>query len=86
MRIAFPASHAYPGARAEVSDIPDLGPAEALVEFADGVTVIASCNVKPDLVELEIPSYRTLRGAEIAAHTWILRRRGGKWRAKASGS
>lgn len=85
MRITSTSSHAYPGTRAEVSDIAELGAAQTLVEFADGVTVVACCNVEPNSINLEIPTYRTARGTQVVAQEWVLRRREGKWRAVASG-
>lgn len=71
MRFTFTRSHAYPGAQVLVSDDTEAPPA-CLVEFGDGVTVLAEWQRVDDQVTLNIPPYRTAAGTEIGARSWKL--------------
>lgn len=82
MRFAFPHSHAFPGGRVTVDDDGKSGP-ECLVEFGDGVTVIAEWRRSASNIVLSVPSYRTARGAQVAPKTWRLaQRKDGIWRSQ----
>ncbi len=82
MRFAFPHSHAFRGGRVLVEDDGGEGPG-GLVEFGDGVTVIAQWRPAGDAIRLGIPAYRTAKGTEVAAREWILaRRKDGTWRSQ----
>lgn len=82
MRFVFPHSHAFPGGRVVVEDDASTGP-ECLVEFGDGVTVIAEWRSTRDVVLLSVPTYRTGKGTQVAARNWRLtRRKDGAWRSE----
>lgn len=84
MRFVFPHSHAFPGGRVVVDDDAAWGP-ECLVEFGDGVTVIAEWRSVSDAIHLSVPAYRTAKGTEIAARNWrLVQRKGGVWRSERS--
>ncbi|MGO4562991.1 hypothetical protein [Rhizobiales bacterium 3FA27D7] len=86
MRFAFPHSHAFPRGRVDVEDDGSGGP-ECLVEFGDGMTVIARWHRNGEAIDLNVPTYRTARGTQVAAHDWRLsRRKDGVWRAERRGS
>ena len=82
MRFSFSHSHAFPGCRVTAED--DGAAEEAgMIEFGDGVTVIGAWRRDGDGVLLDIPSYRTARGTDVAAHGWRLTRgEDGDWRAR----
>ena len=66
MRFTFP----VPGGVA-VDDDAKAGP-EGLVEFGDGVVVIAQWRSTGDTIQLSVPTYRTAKGTQVAAGTWRL--------------
>mgnify|MGYP001252258857 CR=1 FL=1 len=82
MRFVFPHSHAFPGGRVLVED--DGAAAGAgEVEFADGSVVVAAWRQEGDDFQLEVPTYRTARGTEVAARRWRLAKgRDGVWRTR----
>jgi hypothetical protein len=81
MRFMFPHSHAFPGGRVVVEDDRKTGP-ECLVEFGDGVTVIATWRSVSDAIRLSVPAYRTAKGTQIAPRNWrLVRRKDGIWRS-----
>lgn len=81
MRFIFPHSHAFRRGRVTVEDEDAPGP-KCLVEFADGVTVIADWLRDGPNLHLSIPSYRTAKGAQIAPRSWCLvRGKDGVWRS-----
>lgn len=69
MRFAFPHSHAFRKGRVTVDDDGKPGP-ECLVEFGDGVTVIAEWSTDGEALRLSIPEYRTARGTVVNGRTW----------------
>jgi hypothetical protein len=71
MRFVFPHSHAFPRGRVRVEDDHQAGP-DGLVEFGDGVTVIAEWRRVGDTIRLQVPAYRTAKATRIAARTWRL--------------
>ncbi len=81
MRFVFPHSHAFPGGRVVVED--DMAPASAcLVEFGDGVTVIAEWSLADDGLCLHVPAYRTAKGTQVSARAWrLVQRSDGGWRS-----
>ena len=82
MRFVFPHSHAFPGGRVAVEDDANAGPG-CLVEFRDGVTVIAEWRAVGDAIHLSVPTYRTAKGRQIAARTWrLVQRKDGVWRSE----
>lgn len=82
MRLTFPHSHAFRGGRVIVDDDGTTGP-ECLVEFGDGVTLVAEWRRAGDAVDLGIPAYRTATGTWIAARGWrLVRRKDGVWRSE----
>lgn len=82
MRFAFPYSHAFPGGRVTVDDDAAQG-AECLVEFGDGIAVIAAWSSDDGAIRLRIPAYRTAKGTEVAARDWrLVRRKDGAWRSE----
>ena len=82
MRFRFPHSHAFPGGRVAVEDDARPGP-DGLVEFGDGITVIARCRRTRDAIDLSVPAYRTAKGTQIAARHWrLVRRKDGAWRSE----
>ena len=82
MRFVFPHSHAFAGGRVLVED--DGAAAGAgEVEFADGSVVVAAWRQEGDDFQLEVPSYRTARGTEVAARRWrVTEGRDGVWRTR----
>lgn len=82
MRFAFPHSHAFRRGRVVVEDDGSGGP-ECLVEFGDGVTVLGQWRRNGDAIDIQIPTYRTARGTQVAAHEWRLnQRKDGVWRSE----
>lgn len=82
MRFAFPHSHAFRRGRVTVDDDGKVGP-ECLVEFGDGVTVIAQWQADGDAIGLSVPDYRTAKGTLVTARNWRLARsRDGVWRSE----
>lgn len=82
MRFVFPHSHAFPRGRVSLEDDGSDGP-ECLVEFGDGVTVIGRWQRSGEAIDLHVPTYRTARGTQVAAHDWHLnQRRDGMWRSE----
>ncbi|WP_337185322.1 hypothetical protein [Phenylobacterium sp.] len=81
MRFQFPHSHGYPNGRVSVEDDGKAAP-DCLVEFGDGVTVIAEWRPDGDAIRLAVPGYRTARGALVSARTWrVARGKDGHWRS-----
>lgn len=82
MRFAFPHSHAFRRGRVAIDDDGKAGP-ECLVEFGDGVTVIAEWQADDDAIRLSVPAYRTAKGTLVTARTWrLVRGRDGLWRSE----
>jgi hypothetical protein len=82
MRFAFPRSHAFPGSRVLVEDDAEAGP-KCLVEFGDGITVIAQWRKLKDAIHLSVPAYRTAKGTQVVARHWRLaKRKDGVWRSE----
>ena len=83
MRIAISHTHAFPGARATVTD--DEEP--AIVEFSDGS--IASgrwTELGPDMATLEVAAYTTARATPVPGHSWTLEKRdGARWKVIGKG-
>ncbi len=78
-RYAANNTHLYPGALLRVPDDDDpsapLAGDEAVIEFSDGVTVHARwLEVDADGFALEMPAWRTERGAEVEARSWRVTR------------
>ena len=65
MRFLFPHSHAFRKGRVTVDDDGQAAP-DCLVEFGDGVTVIAEWHAEGDAIRLAVPDYRTARGTLVA--------------------
>lgn len=69
-------THLYHGALLRRLDAPCPAPSsgdEMLVEFSDGVSATGQLRgVDGDLVVLQMPTYRTGRGTQVAAKTWRL--------------
>lgn len=82
MRFSFSHSHAFPGGRLTVDDDGKPG-SECLVEFGDGVTVIAEWRRSDADIILSIPSYRTGKGSQVEKRIWRLAQRAdGVWRSQ----
>lgn len=82
MRFVFPHSHAFRRGRLTVDNDGKAGP-ECLVEFGDGVTVIAEWQANGDGVRLSVPDYRTAKGTLVTARIWRLARdKDGLWRSE----
>lgn len=82
MRFMLPHSHAFPGGRVVVEDGAKTGP-ECLVEFGDGVTVIAEWRLASDTIPLSVPAYRTAKDTPVAAQNWrLVQRKDGVWRSE----
>lgn len=82
MRFRFPNSHAYPGGRLIVEDDGNPG-RKGLVEFGDGVNVIAEWHLLKECIRLSIPAYRTAKRTEVAARSWrLVQRKDGVWRSE----
>ncbi|HLI14271.1 MAG TPA: hypothetical protein VKY65_21965 [Alphaproteobacteria bacterium] len=80
MRISFHHSHAYPGCRATIADLPrEAGrAATALVEFSDGAISSATWESAGDgEIAIAVDAYRTARGTHVARKQWRLRRADG---------
>jgi len=78
----FPHSHAFPGGRVVIEDDAKTGP-ECLVEFGDGVTVIAEWRSAGDAIHLSVPAYRTAKGTRITIRNWrLVQREDGVWRSE----
>lgn len=71
MRFTFTHSHAFPRGRVAVEDDGDADPA-CLVEFGDGVTVVAAWQRDGADILLDVPAYQTARGTRIDPHRWCL--------------
>jgi len=71
VRFVFPYSHAFQRGRVTVDDDQQTGPG-CLVEFGDGVAVVAEWHAAGNVLQLSIPSYRTAKGTQVAARTWRL--------------
>jgi hypothetical protein len=57
-----------------------------VVEFADGVTVLAAWHAAGEDIVLDIPSYRTAKGTQVKGRTWrLVRGKEGVWRAERAG-
>ncbi|MGD9922623.1 MAG: hypothetical protein AB7V13_14450 [Pseudorhodoplanes sp.] len=82
MRFVFPHSHAFRRGRVTVDDDQKEGPG-CLVEFGDGVTVIAEWRTVDNAIHLSIPTYRTAKGTQVAPRTWrLVRAKDGLWRSE----
>lgn len=82
MRFVFPHSHAFRRGRVTVEDDGKAGP-ECLVEFGDGVTVIAEWQADDEAIRLSVPGYRTAKGTRVTARRWRLARGAdGLWRSE----
>lgn len=82
MRFAFPHSHAFHRGRVVVDDDAITDP-KCLVDFGDGITVIAEWRHAGDAIGLSIPSYRTAKGTQVAARTWrLVHGKDGVWRSE----
>ena len=82
MRFVFPHSHAFRGGHVVLDDDANAGP-ECLVEFGDGVTVIAECRRAGDAIHLSVPTYRTAKGTVVATRKWrLVQRHDGTWRSE----
>ncbi len=82
MRFLFPHSHAFRQGRVTVEDDGTTGP-DCLVEFGDGITVIAEWQADGDAMRLSVPAYRTAKGRLVTARNWRLARgREGLWRSE----
>ncbi len=82
MRFSFPHSHAFPGGRVGVDDA-EAAEGMCMVEFGDGVTVVAEWHPDGDGIRLDIPAYRTARGTGIDARSWqVMRGKDGHWRTQ----
>ena len=81
MRFRFSRSHPYPGAVVSVIDDPPQG-SNCVIEFGDGVVIVAGARTDGDAHLLDIPAYRTARGSNVGPSEWRVARspRGG-WRA-----
>lgn len=82
MRVSFSHSHVFPGCRATVVDVENKGQ-DCLVEFADGLTVLARRQDTQQGVLISIPAYRTRKRNWVDSRRWLLERRGNEWRARA---
>jgi hypothetical protein len=69
MRFVFPHSHAFRHGLVTVDDDGKPGP-ECLIEFGDGVTVIAEWSADGEDLKLIVPEYRTARGTAVDGRTW----------------
>lgn len=82
MRFVFPHSHAFQSGRVVVEDDAKAGP-ECLVEFGDGVTVIAEWRRASEEIHLSVPAYRTAKGTLLKARNWrLVQRKDGVWRSQ----
>ncbi|RFC64781.1 hypothetical protein [Mesorhizobium denitrificans] len=82
MRFVFPHSHAFPRGRVTVEVDGSSGP-ECLVEFGDGIAIIARWQRDGEQLDLHIPAYRTAKGTQVVAHDWrLIQRKDGGWRVE----
>lgn len=82
MRFLFPHSHAFRRGRVTVDEDRTVGP-ECLVEFGDGIAIVAKWQADEDAIRLSIPDYRTARGTLVTARTWrLVRGKDGRWRSE----
>ncbi|AXC49743.1 hypothetical protein DRW48_08625 [Paracoccus suum] len=82
MRFLFPHSHAFRKGRVTVDDDGKAAP-DCLVEFGDGVTVIAEWRAEGDSIRLTVPDYRTARGTLVTVQNWRLAKgQDGHWRSE----
>ena len=82
MRFVFFHSHAFPGGRVTVDDDDAKTGPSCLVEFGDGVTVLAEWRPADGAIYLSIPAYTTANGTSIAARTWrLVQGKDGSWRS-----
>lgn len=81
MRFAFTHSHAFPNGTVIVEGGIESG-TDGLVEFSDGVSLIAEWWRDGEDIILDLPSYRTAKDTAVSAHRWRLTRRpDGTWRS-----
>lgn len=81
MRFLFPHSHAFRKGRVTIDDDGKTAP-NCLVEFGDGVTVVAEWHAEGDTIRLSVPDYRTAKGALVTARSWRLAKSSdGLWRS-----
>ena len=81
MRFVFTHSHAFPRGTVIVETDAESG-ADGLVEFSDGVSLIAEWWRDGEDIILDIPSYRTAKGTAVGPHRWQLTRKpDGTWRS-----
>jgi len=81
MRFTFPHSHGFRQGRVKVEDDETATP-DCLVEFGDGITVLAQWQNDGDAIRLAVPDYRTARGTLVTARTWRLAKgKDGLWRS-----
>lgn len=84
MRFSFPCSHAFANGRVIIDNSDNIDP-DCLVEFADGVTVIAAWRRVKETIELAIPDYRTGKGTRVSARQWrLIQGPDGIWRTRRS--
>lgn len=82
MRFLFPHSHAFRKGRVTVDDDGKAAP-DCLVEFGDGVTIIAEWQAEGDAIRLAVPDYRTARGTLVTARIWRhAKGKDGNWRSE----
>lgn len=74
MRFVFTHSHAFPMGTVIVEGGTEFV-VDGLVEFSDGVSLIAEWWRDGEDIILDIPSYRTTKGTAVSAHRWRLTRR-----------
>ncbi len=80
MRFTFTHSHAFSGGRVAVEDLGDTSPS-GLVEFGDGVTILAEWRRDGADILLDVSAYRTAKGTEIGPKRWRLAQdENGRWR------
>lgn len=75
-----PSRHAFPGGRVVVADDATPGPA-CLVEFADGMTVLAEWHAAGDAIHPSVPACHTAKGTQVAARDRLLVQQRGGWRS-----
>lgn len=82
MRFVFPRSHAFRRGRVTVDDDQKSRPGY-LVEFGDGVTVIAKWYAVGNAIHLSIPAYHTATGTQVSRRTWrLVQSEDGLWRSE----
>lgn len=81
MRFVFTHSHPFPNGTVIIENSTKSG-GDGLVEFADGVSLIAEWWRDGENIILDLPSYQTAKRNTIGAHQWCLARRpDGTWRS-----